>query len=119
MATKIQNVARLLSFLVGSECDLRFTDATTRPPVEYPFKPYVYSRSEIRRLLTMVRIGQKSSNCKIEAETVRAIILFLYGTGALLSEALTLQRNDLDFRKHTVTFRGSRPYRSRTIPMCS
>ena len=90
-----------------------------RPPVEYPFKPYVYSRSEIRRLLTMVRIGQKSSNCKIEAETVRTIILFLYGTGALLSEALTLQRNDLDFRKQTVTFRSSRPYRSRTIPMCS
>jgi integrase/recombinase XerD len=37
-----------------------------RPPVESPFKPYVYSRTEIRRLLSMIRIAQKNSNCKID-----------------------------------------------------
>ena len=89
-----------------------------RPPVESPFKPYIYSRAEIRRLLSMVRIGQKNSNCKIDTRTLRTLILFLYGTGALLSEALTFRHDDLDFRRHTITIRSSRPYRSRTIPIC-
>jgi integrase len=90
-----------------------------RPPVESPFLPYIYSRAEIRRLLSMIRISQKNSNCKIDVRTVRVLILFLYGTGALLSDALTLRRDDLDFRRRTITIRNSRPYRSRTIPMCS
>jgi len=90
-----------------------------RPPVEFPFKPYVYSRSEIHRLLSNVRIAQKGSTSKIDARTVRTMILFLYGTGALLSEALALTYDDLDFRRRTITFRSSRMYRSRTIPMCS
>lgn len=90
-----------------------------RPLVESPFKPYVYSRTEIRRLLSMIRIAQKNSNCKIHPRTVRTIILFLYGTGALLSEALALKSGDVDFRRRTITFPSSRPYRSRTIPMCS
>ncbi len=90
-----------------------------RPPVESPFLPYIYSRAEIRRLLSMIRIGQKNSNCKIDIRTVRVLILFLYGTGALLSEALTLRLDDLDFRRRAITIRSSRPYRSRTIPICS
>jgi integrase len=89
-----------------------------RPPVDSPFRPYIYTRAEIRRLLSMIRIGQKNSNCKIDIRTMRVLILFLYGTGALLSDALTLQRDDLDFRKRTITIRSSRPYRSRTIPIC-
>src|SRR5436305_4347833 len=63
--------------------------ASPMPPqraiVESPFIPYVYSRSEIHRLLSIVRIAQKNSNCKIDTRTVRTVILFLYGTGALLS----------------------------------
>src|SRR5881392_161681 len=69
-------------------------------------------------LLSMVRIAQKNSNCKIEARTVRTLILFLYGTGALLSEAVSLRRDDLDFTRRTISFPSSRPYRSRTISMC-
>jgi integrase/recombinase XerD len=90
-----------------------------RPPVDSPFRPYIYTRAEIRRLLSMIRIGQKNSNCKIDIRTLRVLILFLYGTGALLSDALTFRRDDLDLRKRTITFRSSRPYRSRTIPICS
>jgi integrase/recombinase XerD len=90
-----------------------------RPAFKSSFLPYIYSRAEVRRLLSMIRIGQKSSNCKIDTRTVRALILFLYGTGVLLSEALTLQRDDLDLKRRTITIRSLRPYRSRTIPICS
>ena len=89
-----------------------------RPPVDSPFRPYIYTRAEIRRLLSMIRISQKNSNCKIDIRTLRVLILFLYGTGALLSDALTFRRDDLDLRKRTITFRSSRPYRSRTIQIC-
>ena len=73
--------------------------------------------AEIRRLLSMIRVGQRTPNCKIDIRTLRVLILFLYGTGALLSDALTFRRDDLDLRKRTITFRSSRPYRSRTIPI--
>jgi integrase/recombinase XerD len=90
-----------------------------RPPVKSSFLPYIYSRAEIHRLLSMIRIGQKSSHCKIDIRTVRMLILFLYRTGALLSEALTLRREDLDLTRRTITIRSSRPYGPRTIPICS
>jgi integrase/recombinase XerD len=89
-----------------------------RAPVESPFVPYIYTRAEIRHLLSMIRIAQKNGHCKIDARTVRAFILFLYGTGAMVNEALALRPEDVDFKKRTITIRSWRPYRSRTIPIC-
>src|SRR5258708_24085103 len=88
-----------------------------RPPVDSPFRPYIYTRAEIRRLLSMIRIGQKNSNCKIDIRTLRVLILFLYGTGALFSYALTFRHDHLDLAKPTITFRTSPPHRWRPIPI--
>ena len=43
--------------------------------------------------------------------------LFLYSTGARISEALSLNPHDVDLSRGTVTFRGSRANRRRTIPI--
>src|SRR5262249_34540421 len=53
-----------------------------------------------------------------DARTVRTLILFLYGSGAMVSEALALRLEDIDFDKRMITIRSWRPYRSRTIPIC-
>ena len=119
MADQIQTAAEFLPLLDGANAISAVPLPLRRPPVDSPFRPYIYTRAEIRRLLSMIRIGQKNSNCKIDIPTLRMLILFLYGTGALLSDALTFRRDDLDLRKRTITFRSSRPYRSRTIPICS
>jgi integrase/recombinase XerD len=44
-------------------------------------------------------------------------LLFLYGTGALVGEARRLLREDVDFKRRTVTLRSNRFNRSREIPI--
>ena len=88
-----------------------------RRPALQTFVPYVYSRSELRRLLTATRIAQRDFNCVIRARTFRTLLLFLYGTGAMLGEAMRLERGDIDFRRHRITFRNGRFGRSREIPI--
>jgi integrase/recombinase XerD len=92
------------------------------PPRRAPaqtFVPYVYSRTEIRRLLVASGIVQRQFNCVIDARTFRTLLLFLYGTGAMLGEATQLERNDVDFRRRRIKIGSSRINRSREIPISS
>jgi integrase/recombinase XerD len=88
-----------------------------RPPVLTTFVPYIYSRTEIRLLLSTVRSSQEKSGCKIDARTLRTFLLFLYGTGALVGEARRLLREDVNVKRRTITIRGTRFNRSREIPI--
>lgn len=90
------------------------------PPRRTPertFVPYVYSRAELQRLLRAAGTTQRDLNCVIGAHTFRALLLLLYGTGAMLSEAVQLERRDVDFRRRRITFRSSRTRRVRTLPI--
>ena len=89
-----------------------------RSPVQ-TFVPYVYSRTELRRLLVASGIVQRQFNCVIDARTFRTLLLFLYGTGAMLGEATQLERKDVDFRRRRINIRSSRVNRSREIPIGS
>jgi integrase/recombinase XerD len=92
------------------------------PPRKFPaktFVPYVYSRAEIRKLLVATGITQRDLNFVIGARTLRTLILFLYGTGAGLSEAVQLERCDVDFRRRRITLRSSVARCAREIPIGS
>jgi integrase/recombinase XerD len=89
-----------------------------RPPVTSTFIPYIYSRTQIRLLLANVRVSQKRQGCQIDPRTLRAFLLFLYGTGALVGEACALLRDDVNFKKRIITIRGSQFSRLRQIPIC-
>jgi integrase len=43
------------------------------------------------------------------------LIAFLYGTGLRISEALRVQKEDIDFEKHTVAVRNGKGGKSRTV----
>ena len=88
-----------------------------RPPVAQTFVPYIYSRAEIRLLLSTVRSSQEKDRCKIDPRTLRALLLFLYGTGALVGEARRLLREDVDLRRRLIIIRSNRFNRSRQIPI--
>jgi integrase/recombinase XerD len=88
-----------------------------RPSVVTTFVPYIYSRTEIRLLLSTVRFSQQKSGCKIDARTLRTFLLFLYGTGASVGEARGLLREDIDFKRRTIILRSNRFGRSREIPI--
>jgi site-specific recombinase XerD len=82
-----------------------------------PFVPYIYTQSEIRTLLKAVRGCQKAPRCCIDPLTLRTVLIFIYGTGALVGEALRLLIEDIDFKKGAVTIHRNRFNRSRTIPI--
>ncbi|MBW8870066.1 MAG: tyrosine-type recombinase/integrase [Acidobacteriales bacterium] len=84
---------------------------------ERPFSPYIYSQSEVRTLLKGVGESQKASRCRIDPITLRTVLIFIYGTGALIGEALRLLIEDIDLKKSSVTIRGNDFGRNRTIPI--
>jgi integrase len=90
------------------------------PPRRFPaqtFVPYVYSRNELRRLLVAAEVTQKGFNSVIGAGTFRTLLLFLYGTGAGLSEAVQLKRTDVDFLRRRLSLHSSLSRCSRVIPI--
>src|SRR6267378_4820394 len=88
-----------------------------RPPCPQTFVPYVYSRTELGLLLRATRSSQKGAACMIEARTLRALLLFLYGTGAQTGEALKLMREKVNLKNGLVTLSGGRFNRVRRIPI--
>jgi integrase/recombinase XerD len=81
------------------------------------FIPYIYTHTEIRALLKATRTSQKVVSCRIDARTVRTFLIFLYGTGALVGEAMRLQVADVDLKRGLLTIRANRDNRPRTIPI--
>ena len=82
---------------------------------EQGFIPHIYTQAEIRTLLRTTRISQRNSDCRIDAVTLRTLIVFLYGTGALVGETCRLCLKDVDLKRGSVTFREGGFHRSRII----
>lgn len=89
-----------------------------RPPLpRKTYVPFIYSRAEIRGIITQDYLKCFSRPTLISPQTLRAVIVFLYGTGVSLSEALSLQWHRVDFNKRTIEVAirvGGKP---RTIPI--
>ena len=85
-----------------------------KPPA--PFVPYIYTSHEIRRLLDAI---PSSLDCRafIQPDTLRAILLLLYGAGLRVSEALALSVADVDLPNAIVTVRESKFFKSRLVPV--
>jgi site-specific recombinase XerD len=89
------------------------------PPRRSPertFVPYIYSQTEVRLLLKSTRMSQAHAFCRIDARTLRTVLLFLYGTGVWAREAVRITREDVDLQRRLITIRNSRLEPSRTIP---
>lgn len=86
-----------------------------KPEIDSKFVPYVYTRSEIRRLLDASNISQRGK-CTINSETLKTLILFLYGTGIKIGDALALSDKDISFTVGTIVIRNSTVH-TRTIPI--
>lgn len=88
-----------------------------RPAERQAFVPYIYTKSEIRALLSAARKCQKRSICTIEASMLRVFLLTLYATGALCNEIFNLRCDDLDLRKSRLRIHGTNSARNRSIPI--
>jgi site-specific recombinase XerD len=61
------------------------------PKATRTFVPYIYTRAELERLLNATPLSQQKWWCTMSAQTFRALLLFLYGRGLRLGEALRLE----------------------------
>jgi integrase/recombinase XerD len=84
-----------------------------KPPK--PFVPYVFSHDELQRLLDAAA-AYKNRNSHLEANTLRALLLLLYGAGLRISEALSLTLADVDLANSVLMIRESKFYKTRLVP---
>jgi len=79
------------------------------------FSPYIFSRSDIRKMLRNAEIQNRKLSM-VRPETFRKLIILLYGTGIGSGEALALRVKDLDLESRTLTL-SARIGPPRTIPI--
>jgi site-specific recombinase XerD len=78
--------------------------------------PYIYSRTEIRRLLDAIP-SFRNPCIRVEPPTLRAMLLLLYGAGLRRGEALRLSITDVDLTNSLLTIRHTKFFKSRLVPI--
>lgn len=87
--------------------------APKRPPA---MTPYIYTHDELRRLLAATT-SLRRANRQIEPDTLRVMLLLLYGAGLRLCEALALNRADYDPAVALLTIRHTKFHKTRLVPL--
>jgi integrase/recombinase XerD len=86
------------------------------PKPAYTFTPYIYSNAELQRLVDAAAL-QDHSRKKLQALTLRTLILVLYGAGLRLSEAINFRLADVNLPDQLLTIRESKFYKTRVVPI--
>ena len=89
---------------------------TILPASSNTFAPYIYSNDELQRLMDAAA-SQEHPRRKLQAITLRTLILVLYGAGLRLSEALHLRLADVNLSDSLLTIRESKFYKTRLVPI--
>ena len=77
--------------------------------------PYVFSRDELQRLFGAIDISRQRP-VQLDAGTLRALLLLLYGAGLRFGEAQRLTLDDVDLRDAVLTIRDTKFHKSRLVP---
>lgn len=88
-------------------------DTPKHPP---PFVPYVYTVDELKRLVAATDIFQTPLSPML-AQTMRSLLLLLYGTGMRIGEALSLTLRDVDLKNSVLTVRDGKFFKDRVVPI--
>ena len=78
--------------------------------------PYVFSREELRRLFGAIDVSRKRP-VQLDADTLRALLLLLYGAGLRFGEARRLTLDDADLAEAVLTIRDTKFHKSRLVPV--
>lgn len=89
------------------------TELPKRPPT---LVPYIYSREDLRRLLDAIP-SFRHFPTRIEAPTMRTILLLMYGAGLRRQEVLDLPVTDVDLPNALLTIRNTKFFKSRLVPI--
>jgi site-specific recombinase XerD len=88
----------------------------TIPKISTAFRPYIYSLSELWRMLDAAETSRRS-NSDLDASVLHALILLMYGAALRPSEVLSLTMSDVDLCGAIITIRDSKFFTSRLVPV--
>jgi integrase/recombinase XerD len=77
-----------------------------------PFRPYIFSKTELIRLLLAIE-----RTPIFDPMTIRTFLLFIYGTGARVYEAINLRVSDINFQNKLVSLRQPDEGPRRMLPI--
>ena len=80
-------------------------------------RPYVYSRNELQRLFDAIYVSRRRA-LQLDADTLRTLLLLLYGAGLRFGEAQRLTLDDIDLPDALLTIRNTKFYKTRLVPVC-
>ena len=89
-------------------------DDEPRQPRSAP--PYVYSHDELQRLVGAIDISRQRP-VRLDGDTLRALLLLLYGAGLRFGEAQRLSLDDADLPDAMLTIRDTKLYKIRLVPV--
>jgi integrase len=76
------------------------------------YTPYIYSEAELKRLLAAVPAAT-GSRSDIDSDTLRTLLLLLYGAGLRRGEARRLKVEDVDVPQSLIHIRGTKFFKTR------
>ena len=91
-------------------------DNEPKPPKSRP--PHIYSRDELCRLFSAVETFQPYV-VQLDSQTLRTLLLLLYGAALRGGEARSLTVDDVDLSAAVLTVRNAKFYKSRLVPVGS
>ena len=84
------------------------------PKLDRVFTAYIYTPQELRSLLQALSAQPMSG---LSVQTVRTLLLLLYGAGLRISEALKLEINDVNLPEQMICIRQSKFFKTRWVPL--
>ena len=113
---KHESLRGFFRYLVGRGYLARSPLREPPPRIERSFHPYIYSHDELRRLLEATS-QERSRHTLLEPETLRTLILLLYGTGLRAGEALRLRSCDVNLQDRVLSVWNTKFFKSRLVPI--
>jgi integrase len=114
---RMRVVRNLCLYRRRSEPDCFVPDPSLFPKAHQPVRPYIFSESEIRRLLDQTSRLTRTGYSPLRPELFRLIVVLLFTTGLRRGELLRLKISDYDPREATLLIRASKFHKSRLLPL--
>jgi integrase/recombinase XerD len=114
---RMLNVHAFCLYRQRTEPDCFVPDPQGFPPYHQRILPYIFSESDIARLLEAASGLNRNKTTPLRPELTRLAIILLFTTGIRRGELLNLLEGDYDRRDATLHVRATKFYKSRLLPI--
>ena len=114
---RMLEVRKFCAYRRRTEPNCFLPDSASFPPYHQHAKPYIFSESEIAKLLKAAEGLSPSSSTPLRPEITRLAIVLLFTTGMRRGELLNLTVGDYNRKEATLHIRETKFYKSRLLPI--